>query len=100
MSSWNIIDLVVVNLWKVQMSNIFKHSVLIAFMSYPASAFAYLDPGTGSIILQGLIAGLAAIAVSGKIFWSRIKGFLSKGSPDDVSETDSDGADEHSPVDD
>lgn len=82
------------------MNSIFKQIVLITFISYSASAFAYLDPGTGSIILQGLIAGLAAIAVSGKLFWSRIKGFLSKDSPDDVSKTDREEADEHSPVDD
>jgi len=25
-----------------------------------SNAFAYIDPGTGSIILQGLIAGIAA----------------------------------------
>jgi hypothetical protein len=39
----------------------------------PGAAFAYLDPGTGSMILQGIIGGLAAVAVAGKIYWRRIK---------------------------
>ena len=37
-----------------------------------SSAHAYLDPGTGSIILQGLIAGLAAGAVFIKIYWYKL----------------------------
>lgn len=39
----------------------------------PGQAYAYLDPATGSIILQGLIAALAGIAVAGKLYWSRLK---------------------------
>jgi len=42
----------------------------------PGAAFAYLDPGTGSMILQGILGGLAAIAVAGKIYWSRLKSFF------------------------
>tara|TARA_B100000767_G_scaffold271999_1_gene298774 strand:+ start:2510 stop:2743 length:234 start_codon:yes stop_codon:yes gene_type:complete len=37
-----------------------------------SSAHAYLDPGTGSIILQGLIAALAAGAVFIKIYWHKL----------------------------
>jgi hypothetical protein len=37
-----------------------------------SSAHAYLDPGTGSIILQGLIAALAAGAVFVKIYWYKL----------------------------
>lgn len=35
----------------------------------PTDAFAYFDPGTGSILLQALAVGL--IAVGG--FWAKIK---------------------------
>ncbi len=48
---------------------------LFLFVSY-GQAFAYLDPGTGSMILQGILGGLAATAVAGKIYWRRIKGFF------------------------
>ena len=38
--------------------------------------FAYLDPGSASMILQMLVGGLAAVAVSLKLFWRRILKFL------------------------
>ena len=37
---------------------------------------AYLDPGSASMILQMLVGGLAALAVSIKLFWRRILRFL------------------------
>lgn len=36
-----------------------------------SSAHAYLDPGTGSIIVQALIGFLAAIAVALKLYWHK-----------------------------
>lgn len=39
-------------------------------------AYAYLDPGTGSAILQGILGALAAIAVVTKLYWYRILRFL------------------------
>lgn len=35
------------------------------------NAHAYLDPGTGSAILQGILGALAAIAVALKLYWHR-----------------------------
>ena len=37
---------------------------------------AYLDPGSGSMILQVLAGGLAAIAVTARLYWNRILKFL------------------------
>lgn len=45
--------------------------------THAPTVLAYLDPGTGSIILQGLLAGLAAAAAAGSIFWKRIKSAFS-----------------------
>jgi hypothetical protein len=36
-------------------------------------AHAYLDPGTGSMLLQLLLGGLAGAAVIGRAYWSRLK---------------------------
>ena len=36
----------------------------------------YIDPGTGSLILQGLIAAFAAAAVVVRGYWYRIKAFF------------------------
>lgn len=41
-------------------------------LSFPA----YLDAGTGSMLLQVLAGGLAAVAVAGRLFWNRILTFL------------------------
>jgi hypothetical protein len=32
---------------------------------------AYLDPGTGSVILQAILGGVAALAVTAKLWWRR-----------------------------
>lgn len=42
----------------------------------PAPAYAYLDPGTGSMILQMILGGVAGILVVGKLYWQRIKEFF------------------------
>jgi hypothetical protein len=41
---------------------------LIFFLVFPQNAYAYLDPGTGSMMLQALAAGIIAAGV----FWRRI----------------------------
>ena len=40
------------------------------------TVLAYLDPGSGSMILQILAGGLAAVAVTAKLYWGRILKFL------------------------
>lgn len=40
-------------------------------------AYAYLDPGTGSILLQGLVAAVAGGLVAIRLYWSKVKQFLS-----------------------
>ncbi|HZC14646.1 MAG TPA: hypothetical protein VE270_11575 [Thermoleophilaceae bacterium] len=41
-----------------------------------SSVLAYLDPGSGSMILQIIAGGLAAVAVTAKLYWNRILKFL------------------------
>lgn len=41
-----------------------------------APAHAYLDPGTGSMILQVILGGVAAATVAMKLYWQRIKAFF------------------------
>jgi hypothetical protein len=40
------------------------------------SLLAYLDPGTGSMLLQALLGGAAGVAVAVKLFGRRVFGFL------------------------
>ena len=40
------------------------------------TVLAYLDPGSGSMILQILAGGLAAVAVTAKLYLGRLMKFL------------------------
>lgn len=50
----------------------------IGLVTFAHDAHAYLDPGTASIILQGIIGGIAAAAAAGAIYWQRVKSFFSR----------------------
>ena len=39
---------------------------------------AYLDPGTGSIILQAIIGVFLATAMTAKLWWRRVMGLFVK----------------------
>jgi drug/metabolite transporter (DMT)-like permease len=51
-------------------------ALLLHSFVFLANAHAYLDPGTGSYILQMLVAGLLGAAFAIKIFWMRIRRFF------------------------
>lgn len=50
--------------------------LLILLFHFPRDAQAYLDPGTGSYILQIALAAIFGGLLAIKLFWSRIKNFL------------------------
>ena len=41
--------------------------------------FAYLDPGTGSLVLQLLVGGVAGLLTFARFRWGVIKGWFSRG---------------------
>ena len=49
--------------------------------------FAYLDPGSGSMMLQVIAGGLAAAAVTMKVYWRRLLVLLHIRKPDEETET-------------
>ena len=48
------------------------------FFLINTNAYAYLDPGTGSIILQAIIGAFAAFFTSIYLFWAKVKNFFKK----------------------
>ncbi len=50
--------------------------VMVSPLFLTEDAYAYIDPGTGSILLQGLIAAIAAGLVVIKLYWYEVKMFL------------------------
>ena len=76
-------------LMKASVSNLKFLCLIVGLISYTSPAYAYLDPGTGSMLLQGLIAGLAVIMSFLSIYWQKVKAFFGK----EEADTDTDTAD-------
>jgi hypothetical protein len=56
---------------------VFQAAMAASFLGiFTTSAYAYLDPGTGSMILQVLLGGVAGIALAGKLYWQKIRSFI------------------------
>jgi hypothetical protein len=51
---------------------------LLLFLAAPVNA--YLDPGTGSMLLQVILGGIAAVGVALKLFWHKIRVAIGLGS--------------------
>lgn len=48
-------------------------ALILILVLLPREVFAYLDPGTGSYIIQIVIATIAGILLSFKVAWTNIK---------------------------
>ena len=51
--------------------------VILGCTVFAAPSDAYLDPGTGSIILQSILAGIAVAMGVLRHYWYRLKAFFS-----------------------
>lgn len=58
----------------------FKLTVLIFvyLLTSVSNANAYIDPGTGSIILQAILAFIAGAAATVSLWWVNLKMFIKK----------------------
>lgn len=50
--------------------------MLAVLLLFSMSAHAYLDPGAGSALIQGILGAVAAIGVALKLYWHRILKFF------------------------
>lgn len=50
----------------------------VLMITIPRAAYAYVDPGTGSWILQTVLAGILGISFALKTYWRKIKLFFKK----------------------
>jgi hypothetical protein len=55
---------------------LFPLLMVFAVVLAPGVAHAYIDPGTGSFVIQGIIAAIVGAGFAIKMFWHRIKAFL------------------------
>ena len=61
----------------IRMRSLVSLSYLLALAgmlvgAWTSTAHAYLDPGTGSIILQVLLGGVAGLALACKLYWQKL----------------------------
>ena len=47
--------------------------ILVFILVFTTPAFAYLDAGSGSMLLQLILGGVAGISVVIKLYWNRFK---------------------------
>ena len=47
----------------------------------------YLDPGTGSVVLQAIVGGVAAAAVAARLYWRRITRVFRRDAEDEGTST-------------
>ncbi len=64
--------------------------ILFSIFIYVPDAHAYIDPGSGSMILQAIVASIAAGFAFFGVFWHRIKTrfFGDKTNPEDDKKDD------------
>ena len=67
--------------------------VKIIIMAWAGLLPLYLDPGSGSILIQLILAGALGVGVIVRIFWSNIKNLFTRkqdksGKPGDHSENE------------
>lgn len=56
--------------------NVVIVTLILLFWSI-RKAHAYIDPGTGSYIIQLMIAGLLGVAFTLKVYWKKVKAYFS-----------------------
>ena len=77
----------------MSVSNLKFLFLVVGLISYTSPAYAYLDPGTGSMLVQGLIGGIAVVMSFLSIYWQKVKAFFGKKEADTDTDTDTDTAD-------
>jgi Na+/proline symporter len=58
--------------------------VLVLFVAGVTPAYAYLDPGSGSMMVQLLLGGVAGAVVIVRLYWARLLTWLGKRDKTDI----------------
>ena len=67
-------------------SHFLRPAAAVALLAaLPADALAYIDPGTGSMLLQSLLAAVAAALVFGRTIWHKLRSVFQRDRPKDTS---------------
>ena len=50
-----------------------KITITVLLLLFFTDTEAYLDPGTGSMLLQVILGGVAAVGVAIKLYWHKLR---------------------------
>ncbi len=50
-----------------------KIIITVLLLLFVTDSKAYLDPGTGSMLLQVILGGVAAVGVAIKLYWHKLR---------------------------
>ena len=64
------------------------HFILINLLTTILRPHAYLDPGSGSFLVQLLIAGIVGAGFLIKVYWKKIKGLFNRSNPGKEEDND------------
>ena len=53
-------------------------SIILIYFCTSVSAYAYLDPGTGSVFMQMIVLFIAGIGAGIGLYWNKAKNLLAK----------------------
>ena len=53
-------------------------TTILFYFVLQSPSFAYLDPGTGSIIIQAILGFIAAAGATVTVYWKKFKEFFQK----------------------
>jgi hypothetical protein len=67
-----------------RVGKIFLFGSILIVLGFESSAWAYLDPGAGSMVLQVLLGGIAGVIVILKLYWQRFLGIFRRGAQEDA----------------
>jgi len=73
--------------------------VMLLVALFPTDAHAYIDPGSGSLIFQTIVATLAGVAYAVRLYWGRLRGVFSRRSADPIAPAETAAAERRPPSD-
>ena len=56
----------------------FSFLVALLVLGWTDEAHAYIDPGTGSLIVQSVVAAVVGSLMIAKVYWHKLKSLFSK----------------------
>lgn len=70
------------------MKKVFPGIIVALFCLWVQPAMAYVDPGSGSAIMSGIIGLFVAVSLTVKTYWYKIKSMFAGKKGDQTSKTD------------